>query len=288
MDSASGPTDPDSEGPKINGSAAGMWLWSLEINETEVNKKIPAFYALIIILSLIVAVAFAAVLYLWLEERAHRRGDGRHAHKPVDDESIKDPSYIPPTTRWYSRISGIFSNGRKGGMRDIGSIRRGQGWIQAGTSDEWETDSGEYSNSRALPSVPKEYNPSLNTKRTSATYSIPQRSLVHSFVSDRSSSDVPALPYEDPSAPSNRYSIQSMYSQLLPPSPGPGSYSSHQPNCSISTVSATPVRISTSPPMPSSPVSIEYAISDSHHSSEFHQKPSLHTFGGGTKFIEAL
>jgi len=38
MDSPSGPTDPDSEGPKINGSVAGMWLWSLQINETVVNK----------------------------------------------------------------------------------------------------------------------------------------------------------------------------------------------------------------------------------------------------------
>jgi len=268
MDGVSGPID---NGPKINGSAA-------------------AFYALVIALSLVIAVAFAAVLYLLLEERANRRADGRHTRKPVDDGSVNQP-----TTRWYKRIFGMGSNGYKDGVQDIGTSRRGQGWIQAGTTDEWESDSGEDTKPRALSSHPRQYNPSIDTKRTSATYSIPQRSLVYSFVSDRSSilpSDIPALPYEDPNAPSVRYSIPSIHSQLLPPPSGPTYHAAHHPNWSISTVSATPVRISTSP-LPSSPVSIEYEISDSHDGSELasetlSQKPSLRTFEGGTKFIEAL
>jgi len=275
MDTASGPVG--HEGPKINGSA-------------------PAFYALIIVLSLVIAVAFAAVIYLLLEERADRRSEDRHMHRPVDDESVKDPSY-QPTTKWYKRIFGMGSNGNQDGVRDMGTNHRGQGWIQAGTTDEWESnESAEESKSRGQPSSPpQEYNPSLVTKRTSATYSLPRRSLVYSFVSDRSSvlpSDLPVLPYEDASAPSIRYSIPSIYSQLLPSSPGSVSHCAHQLNCTISTVSATPVRISTTARMPSSPVSIGHAPSDSHDGSDLaetmSQKPSLRTFEGGTKFIEVL
>jgi len=270
MSTDSGPDSHD--GPKINGSAAGT-----------------AFYALIIVLSLVTIVAFAAALYLLLEEREHQRAAGRHMHRSVEDEAVKDQ----PTTRWYHRIFGMRSNGNKGRLRD-GPSRRGQGWIQAGTTDEWESDSGEDFKSNALSSPTKERNP----YRTSAMYSLPRRSLVYSFISDRSSvlpSDLPVLPYEDPHAPSIRHSVPSICSQLLPSSSGPISHPAHQPNWSISTVqSATPVRISTSAPMPSSPVSIEHASSDlSHNASDLAemvvaQKPSLRTFEGGTKFIEAL
>lgn len=271
MDSASGPPV-GHDGPKINGSAA-------------------AFYALIIVLSLVIVAVFAAVIYLLLEETTHWRSESRRMDQPVNYESVKDPSY-PPNPRWYKSIFGICSSRNKDGKRIICTSRRGQGWIQAGTTDEWESGSAEESKppkSRALSSLPKEYNPSLTTKRTSAAYSLPRRSFAHSFVSDKSSvfpSDLPTVPYDDANAPSIRHS---MYSQLLPRSPSPPL---HLANCTISTVSANPVRISVTPRMVSSPVSIEHAYSDSNHGSDASetliQKPSLRTFEGGTKFIEAL
>lgn len=239
--------------------------------------------------------AFASVVYLLLEERAYRRAGGRHLHRPVD-ETVKNPSYQPTTTKWYKRIFGMGFRGRKDRTRDTGSSLREQGWIQAGTTDEWESDSGEdFSKPGALTYPSKESNPSLDTKRTSAASSLPRRSLVYSFVSDRSSvlpSDLPVLPYEDPHAPSIRYSIPSIYSQLRPPSLGSVSDPAHQPNCTISTISTTPVRILSSPRMPSSPVSIEHAPFELPDNSDpvetLPHKPSLRTFEGGTKFIEAL
>lgn len=258
--------------------------------------------------------ALAAVIYLLWDERAHRRSEA-HNMRQVDEESLKHTSAYQPTTRWYTRLFfGMGSNAHKDGVRDRGAAasRREQGWIRAETVDEWESDSVEDAKPRTALRGPKEYDPSLTTTttttdRTSAAYPLPRRSLVRSFVSNRSSSpsvlpsDLPVLAYSDDDrahapAPSVRYSIPSVYSQLLPP-PSPTSAASHHsaqraPSWTISTVSVTPVRISTSHRVPSSPISIEHAPSDSHEGSELaetmSQKPSLRTFEGGTKFIEAL
>lgn len=241
-------------------------------------------------LTVVISLALAAVIYLVWEEKAHRKSHGHHRHKPILDEEVKDPSY-QPTRPWYRRVFGM--RAKDGLVQEETS----QGWIRAGATDEWESESAEETKPPPLPSSrPEEYNPSLATKRTSGTYSLPQRSLIHSFVSDRSSvlpSDLPVLPYEDASAPSIRYSVPSIYSQLLPPSPSSASHSVRPPSWSISTVSATPVRISVTPRVPSSPVSIEHARSlDSHDgldpAESIFQKPPLRTFEGGTKFIEAL
>ena len=208
-----------------------------------------------------------------------------------DGSSCKDPDQA--STKWYKRILNMaFSPLRRN--------RHGQGWVQAGTKDEWEWDSGDEftppKHSMATVSTnfmnSEEYDPSLNTGESSTACHLPQNSRMNSFSSDRSTTLPFDVPYTDLYTPSSQhaiYGIQSKFPISVPPST---SYS-YQPTWVISTVTSNPVMISTSPaPIPASPQTIEVVPSeDTSHSDDGTQvqsPTSTRTFDGGTRFIEAL
>ncbi|KAF9533623.1 hypothetical protein CPB83DRAFT_845585 [Crepidotus variabilis] len=259
----------------------------------KIAGSIAAFYVLVILLVVITIVASTAVVFLVLEERMHGRRRSRYRTAQAGSHPTKNQD------RWYHRLFGQsgerYRDGEKGG-------RRTDGWIPAGTGDEWDTDSVESvlpkkfkSPSPSLQVNTLQYQPSIATKQSSITS--PQRS--HSLTSERSSSlihGVRGLGCPDVYAPSPQHAIPSIQSQLYSPPSSPPSTMQYEPNWVLSTVPSNPVRVSTSPaPMSVSPVSFEEYTAEIYHP-ELHDNrkasstsvPSIHTFERGTKFIEAL
>ena len=240
-----------------------------------------------------IVIASTAVLLLALAEKTHRKlRVGKEKVMQNDDgSSCKDADQA--STKWYKRILNMaFSPLRRN--------RHGQGWVQAGTKDEWEWDSGDEftppKHSMATVSTtfmnPEEYDPSLNTGESSTACHLPQNSRMNSFSSDRSTTLPFDVPYTDLYTPSSQHAISDIQSKL-PISVPPPTFHSYQPTWVISTVTSNPVIISTSPaPIPASPQTIEVVPSeDTSHSdngTQVQSPTSTRTFDRGTKFIEAL
>ncbi len=234
-----------------------------------------------------IVIASTAVLLLALEEKTYRKPwVGKKKVMQNDDVSSReDPNQA--STKWYKRILNmVFSPLRRN--------LHGQGWVQAGTKDEWDSGDEFIPPKHSMATVsttfmsPKEYDSSLNTGESSTACHLPQNSRMNSFSSDRSTTLPFDVPYTDLYAPSLQYAIPSVQSISIP---SPTSYS-YQPTCVISTVTSNPVTIST--PIPASPQTIEVVPSeDTSHSDNGTQVPlqsptSIRTFDRGTKFIEAL
>ncbi|KZT24018.1 hypothetical protein NEOLEDRAFT_1148885 [Neolentinus lepideus HHB14362 ss-1] len=121
------------EVPKIDGSEGG-------------------FIGLVAGLCVIIVVCCAAVFYLLtyhqptVEDRARRRRHRSYHTRQSSTGSMHS---------FKEKLTGLFAFGGKTGSSSAGAAlglsKRGQGWVQAGSGDEWESDSGDERYGRAVP-----------------------------------------------------------------------------------------------------------------------------------------
>ncbi|CAA7260843.1 unnamed protein product [Cyclocybe aegerita] len=293
------------ETPKINGSSA-------------------AFIALVVVLVLIIVVSCTAVIFLLREERAQDEEALRHRHRSREEPS----SYPQKSQRWYTRIFGLptykaarsgESPSRSDKVKKYKMGRHGQGWVQAGSGNEWDSDSGDdFPSPRKTQNIPgpsaaamrtRDYDPSLGTPSNSSTagspfpyhptqsrspHPIPPR--VYSPVSDTSSNHsmrgydphgVRGLSYPEHYAPSVQgATLPSIASQLYSPPSSPSPSSDHHHYTPANTRRSIPGTSGTLESEPSNDSMNSSRVPPRSFASQ--SIPSVRTFEGGTKFIEGL
>ncbi|KDQ59723.1 hypothetical protein JAAARDRAFT_192198 [Jaapia argillacea MUCL 33604] len=106
------------------------------------------FIGLIVGLCVIIVVCCAAVFYLL------------YYHTPTPQDRAlrsRQRSYhqrhfsAPSMHSFKEKLAGLFGRGRSEGdtHSPVGLTKRGQGWVQTGSGDEWESDSGDESRTRS-------------------------------------------------------------------------------------------------------------------------------------------
>jgi len=265
--------------PRINGSAA-------------------AFIALVVVLVIIILVSCSAVIYILREDLASdaealtRGNRGRYQISGSHENARSSRNWLLRTLR----VPG--SRQRTPKLRSDKSRnivgRPGQGWVQTGNGTDSDFDSSDdLPSGNRNPTITStkmrmvDYDSSsVATPRSSNVGSIPHVSRVYSSTSDAASS-VPLDPhglrsfsYADQSSLSAHGIIPSIQSQLYSPP---------------SSISLSPIALGSSRTALASPESMERSLSNDSidygggpFSTPSGSHPSVRTFEGGTKFIEAL
>ncbi|KDR81945.1 hypothetical protein GALMADRAFT_221829 [Galerina marginata CBS 339.88] len=258
----------------------------------KINGSTTAFIVLVVVLVFIIIIACSATIYLLREDIAEDRealtsgARGRY-HLP----GSRDPS--KKTSRnWLMgilRLPGSHKQSPKVRHDDPRTIpgRNKQGWFPAGNGSDWDSE--------GLPSQsPKPFAPSatmrmaeqdtlsLGTPRSSNVGSFPHASHIYSSPSNATSSarfdphGIRGLSYADQSSLSVPGIISSFQSQLYSPPSSPSL--SPTPDASSRVVLASPEHMERS--------LTNDSFAESFNTTE--SRPSIRTFEGGTKFIEAL
>ncbi|KAF8162799.1 hypothetical protein B0H34DRAFT_794574 [Crassisporium funariophilum] len=252
-----------------------------------------AFIVVVVVLVLIIVISCTAVAYLLREsaredeEIAHRQNRNRY----LQPSASYDPSHPLTSKKWSSRISGVFSFQRRSRIARPDKSRSmlghsSQGWIQAGNGNDWDSDSQE-----ALPTLKNKFNTTRMTEQQQSPIATPRSSLVGAYsytaaprLSSPTSDAASSIRYDphgvrglnpDQYSLSPQPTLQSIQSQLYSPTSSPA---------------LSPVPRLTQSPVPleiSEPINVnDEGARRSNPQSQ--SAPTHQTFGGGTKFIEAL
>lgn len=256
------------------------------------GQSYAGFIALIVGLIVIIILSCSAIFYLLRHydptdaERAIRR-QKRHQHQALPTSSAAftyGASSVPKKAR-SSGLAGLFGFGGKskeasrpeGTRMKLG--RGGQGWVQASSGDEWDSDSGNEGGGR-----PRQVGRQLSevaAQRGPVTQSIPLDTPFRPPVSSFSSMDSTSTVHFDPHAVVNL-----PYSKDSFPAPQPPLLDTHTRLSSAASSSAPSPIARTDSPEPFSASSPTAArISDERRNSS---TQSARTFTGGTKFLEGL
>ncbi|KAF8968263.1 hypothetical protein BDZ97DRAFT_1755318 [Flammula alnicola] len=262
-----------------------------------------AFIAIVVILVVVIAIACTAVVILLREDMAEdgealtRRARGRYHLS-----GFHGPSVFNSTRDWFTRVLGISGSHQRveNDRADKSRIIKGhprQGWLQAGNGSDWDSDSiddrptGKQKNATASTMVRMmDREPSMGTPRSSNAGSFPHLSRVYSPGSDTASSvrfdlnSARGIPYAEPSSLSRQGIIPSIQSHLYSspstqssPSPSPAP---RQPASRMALTSAESLGgFSSNDSADNIGISNPFAAPS---------QPSIRTFKGGSKFIEAL
>lgn len=311
------------ETPKINGSSGGEYIYSRYC--LIVLTKSQGFIALVVCLSVLVLGLFIAVFILLRdhlpsdEERAVRRQiSRRHREQPsstsnpfiYNSSSTTDANQESIGKKIGSMFGMNADSANSGGKRTKKGVRGGQGWVQAGSGDEWDTDSGGEGGGAQTRSLGQSLSGPSMQKQVGQ-----DRDDIHGIrLADRSSSitkdggpeDLPFTPpILDKNGPARYSQVESVSSSqnLVSPNPYP---SSLPPSFPLRTA---PTRLQTADSLtPSSPSSLHStrlynASPEPYHvrggSDDLHEghgearqdsggSVSIRTFHTGTKFIESL
>jgi len=260
----------------------------------KINGSATAFIVLVVILVFIIIIACSATIYLLREDIAEDRealtsgARGRYHLSGSQDGPTKKSS-----KNWltgFLRLPGSHkrtSKVRPDNPRTIPG-RPTQGWFPAGNGSDWDSDGLPPRNSkRFTPSatmrMADQDTLSLGTPRSSNVGSFPHAHIYNS-TSDVTSSvrfdphGIRGLSYADQSSLSVPGIISSFQSQLYSPPSSP----------SLSPIPAESSRTA----LAASPEPMERSLTNDSFDESFgtpsESRPTIRTFEGGTKFIEAL
>ncbi|KAK0455186.1 uncharacterized protein EV420DRAFT_587356 [Desarmillaria tabescens] len=237
----------------------------------KIGGSVGGFIALVVGLSLIILISCIAIFFLLREgepsdeERAARRRRYR--------QQALEYTYGPtasPQSSWSSKVKSVFggtTSSSKGSKR---------GWVQAGSGDEWESES--------IIDEAEGRHPDLSQRGSmQITYSPPLDAPFHPPLQPSESASsvrfdtqgVPVLPYlRSLSSPSPHPSLPNIHSRISSPTPSDP---------------LSPVHDRVVSPEPIAPAHIDSPVE--HHEgrkSSGQSATSVRTFNGGTKFLEAL
>ncbi|KAK0210154.1 hypothetical protein DFS33DRAFT_261936 [Desarmillaria ectypa] len=234
----------------------------------KIGGSVGGFIALVVSLSLIILISCIAIFFLLREgepsdeERAARRRRYR--------QQALEYTYGPtssPQSSWSSKVKSIFG-GNSGSSK--GSKR---GWVQAGSGDEWESESieeGRHPDVSQRGSMQMTYSPPLD-----APFHPPLQPSESASSVRFDTQGAPVLPYlSSMSSPSLHPSLPNIHSRISSPTPSDPLSPGHDRVVS---------------PEPIAPAHVDNAVE--HHEgrkSSGQSGTSVRTFNGGTKFLEAL
>ncbi|KAJ3800733.1 hypothetical protein GGU11DRAFT_772205 [Lentinula aff. detonsa] len=243
-----------------------------ERGEPKIGGSVGGFIALVVSLILVIIIACTATFFLLRqetrdEETATRR---RRRYRPAPPSSyVYDPSSTPSRS-WFASLKDMLSGG-------IGSVsynaarkmKAHDGWVQAGSGDEWDHDMRDVEQLRNMGHGDAQYGmayfPQLDPPfRPPANLATESTSTVHSHTEPRTSQS------PEPSSIPNRFASES----AEPPTSSMHPFEIH----------AIPRSASPEAMISSQAPSSVYFEPQNRKNSDI----STRTFSSGTKFIEGL
>ncbi|KAK0229086.1 hypothetical protein EDD85DRAFT_957500 [Armillaria nabsnona] len=236
----------------------------------KIGGSVGGFIALVVGLSLIILISCIAIFLLLREGRSsdEERAARRRRYRQQALEYTYGPTASPQPASWSSKVRSVFGGNSGSGK---GSKR---GWVQAGSGDEWETESIE--EGRLHPDISQRGSMQM-------TYSPPLDAPFHPPLQPSESASsvrfdiqsVPVLPYlRTLSSPSPLSSLPNIHSRISSPTPSDP---------------LSPVHDRVVSPEPIALAHVDSPIE--HHEGRKlsdQSATSVRTFNGGTKFLEAL
>ncbi|KAF9026721.1 hypothetical protein BDZ89DRAFT_1067386 [Hymenopellis radicata] len=215
----------------------------------KIGGSVGGFIALVVCLCLVIVISCTAIFLLLRDrdpsetERAHRR------RKHREEVNAK---YLGATSPWTTKVAHIFSSGKPKSSAE--GPTHTQGWVQAGTTDEWDTESLDEGRTRGMEMT---YSEHLDPPFRPPYPTEDSASSVHFDLGTKM-----------PSFPSPRVSVDHNYMY----------------RSGTSSENGTPLRVLSPEPMtPSRPESP--FRNDARKSST---QSTNRAFNGGTKFIESV
>ncbi|KAK0473997.1 hypothetical protein IW261DRAFT_1569364 [Armillaria novae-zelandiae] len=233
----------------------------------KIGGSVGGFIALVVGLSLIILISCVAIFFLLREGQSsdEERATRRRRYRQQALEYTYGPTASPQPASWSSKVKSVFGGNSSSGQ---GSKR---GWVQAGSGDEWETES-------------IEQHPGISQRGSmQMTYSPPLDAPFHPPLQPSESASsvpfdiqgVPILPYlTSLSSPSPRPSLPNIHSRISSPTPSDP---------------LSPIHDRVVSPEPIAPAHVDSPVE--HHEGRKlsdQSATSVRTFNGGTKFLEAL
>lgn len=214
------------------------------------------FIALVVCLCLVIVISCTAIFLLLRDrdpsetERAHRR------RKHREEVNAKYLGASPP---WTTKVAHIFSSGKPKSSAEGGT----QGWVQAGTADEWDTESLDEGRTRSRGMMEMSYSEHIDSPfRPPFPTTADSASSVHF---DLGTTKMPAFP-------SPRASLDHNYIMY---------------HSGASSDNDTPPRVLSPEPMTTSRPESPFR-SSSNDPRKSSTQSTNRTFSGGTKFIESI
>lgn len=243
---------------------------------------------------MVILVSCTAVFYILRNhppsdnERANRRQRNRYQHQSVptlssfnyNNSSTPSQSLSGSLGRMFG-IKGRSDDSNRNDGTKVKMGKGGQGWVQAGSGDEWDDDSGdERRRTEGLPQL-REVSGQVPQVGLSPAFDKPFSTTIFSSypTSESNSSDrvdlhaLPGLSYKDGQSPSPQSTLPNIHTQISSAS------SSGAP-------SPAPIRTASPEPIPGS--STDNLADKDGRKFSTQSVVSVRTFQGGTKFIESL
>ncbi|KAK0441389.1 hypothetical protein EV421DRAFT_1904847 [Armillaria borealis] len=237
----------------------------------KIGGSVGGFIALVVGLSLIILISCIAIFLLLREGQSsdEERAARRRRYRQQALEYTYGPTASPQSASWSSKVRSVFGVNSGSGK---GSKR---GWVQAGSGDEWETESLEEGRLQR---------PDISQRGSmQMTYSPPLDAPFHPPLQPSESASsvrfdiqsVPVLPYlRSLSSPSPHPSLPNIHSRISSPTPSDP---------------LSPVHDRVVSPEPIVPAHVDSPV-EHHEGRKLSEQSatSVRTFNGGTKFLEAL
>ncbi|SJL04942.1 uncharacterized protein ARMOST_08313 [Armillaria ostoyae] len=237
----------------------------------KIGGSVGGFIALVVGLSLIILISCIAIFLLLREGQSsdEERAARRRRYRQQALQYTYGPTASPQPASWSSKVRSVFGVNSSSGK---GSKR---GWVQAGSGDEWETESIEEGRLQ---------HPDISQRGSmQMTYSPPLDAPFHPPLQPSESASsvrfdiqsVPVLPYlRSLSSPSPHPSLPNIHSRISSPTPSDP---------------LSPVHDRVVSPEPIAPAHVDSPI-EHHEGRKLSEQSatSVRTFNGGTKFLEAL